>query len=101
VAFVFRIFDSVKQLGVTPRPSAILRRTAAANLDEARIEHTRFGIGETLDLDRVFPSVAEVIEIDELPGADIFENVVELRLARIQEVANPIRIGIGSPARIS
>ncbi len=55
MAFVFRIFDSVKQLGVTPRPSAIFRRTAAANLDEARIEHTRFGIGETLDLDRVFP----------------------------------------------
>ena len=106
MAFVFRIFDSVKQLGVTPRPSAILRRTAAANLDEARIEHTGFGIGETLDLDRVLPSVAEVVEIDELPGADIFENVVELSLARIKEVANPIRIGIGrakptSPARIS
>ena len=48
--------------------------------EEARIKHTRFGIGETLDLDRVLPSVAEVIEIDELPGADIFENVVELRL---------------------
>jgi hypothetical protein len=102
VAFVLGIFDGLEQFTITPRPAAVLRRTAAAHLGKARIKYTRFWIGETLDLDGVFPSVTEVIEIDELLRADVFEDVVKLSLARIKEVAGPIRVGIGrAPADVA
>jgi hypothetical protein len=42
----------------------------------------------------VLPAIAEVIDIDELLRADIFEDVVEPGFARVEEVAGPISIGI-------
>ena len=81
VAFVLGISDGLEQFTITPRPAAVLWRTAAAHLGKARIKCARFWIGETLDLDGVLPSVTEVIDIDELLRAD-----VKLSLARIKEV---------------
>ena len=105
-AFVLGICDGVEQFGITKGTAAVLRRTAAAHLDEARIEHAGFGIDEAFDRDRVLPSVAEIVEIDEFLPADVFEDVVEASFACIKEVAGPIRIGSGalkptSSARIS
>src|SRR5437870_375965 len=52
-------------------------------------------IGEALDFDRMLPTVAEVVEILQRLGADVFKHIVELVLTRIEEVAHSIATGIG------
>lgn len=95
VAFVLGICDGFDQFCITKGTAAVFRRTAAAHLDQARIQHAGFRIGEAFDLDGVLPSVAEVVEIEQFLGADVFEEVVEASFSCIKEITNPIRIGIG------
>jgi putative heme iron utilization protein len=52
-------------------------RAASCNVDQARIKNTGFRLEEALDLDRVPPAIAKVIEISQRLCADIFEDVVE------------------------
>ncbi len=102
VALVLWIGNSFEHFGVAPRAATVLGRTAAADFNQARIERTRRGVGEAFDFDRVLPAIAEVIEIDELLCADIFEDVVEPGFAGVEEVAGPISIGIWrTPADIT
>ena len=55
-----------------------------------------------LDLDRVLPAVAEVVEIRELLCADVFKDVAEPGFAGVEEVAGPISIGMGrTPADVA
>jgi len=63
VAFVLQIGDRLEEVGVSPRPAAILGRAAPDRLDQARVLNARLGVEDTLDLDRVFPAVAEVVEM--------------------------------------
>ena len=65
----------------------------ALGFDQTRIKDARFAIDQALDLDRVFPAVAEVIEILQRLGTDVFEHLAEPSFASIDEVAGPIRIG--------
>jgi len=56
---------------------------------------------EALDLDRVLPAVAEVIEIDKLLRSDVFEDVAESGLARIEEVVGPMIRTRRAPADVA
>lgn len=62
VAFVGGVLDGFEEFGITPGAATILGRTAATDFDQTRIEYAWLGIDEALDLDRVLPAVAEVIE---------------------------------------
>ena len=63
VALMFGVFDGLDQLSVAPGTAALLRRAAAADFGQARVDYAGFRICEPLDLDRMLPAVAEVIEI--------------------------------------
>ena len=52
----------------SPRAAAVFERAADADLDQARIEQSELGVGEALDLDRVIPAVAEVVEVGQRPN---------------------------------
>src|SRR6185312_11129587 len=87
---------------IAPRSAAVLGRATSADLGQPRIKHAWLGIAEPLDLDRVLPAIAEVVEVDELLCSDIFENVGEPGLARIEEVTFPAGKRIGrAPANIA
>src|SRR4249920_164102 len=102
VAFVLGILDGLEEFGIAPGAASIFWRAATADLDQARVEHAWLGIGEMLDLDRVLPTVAEVIEVRQRLCADVFENVAEPSLAGVDEVAGPIGVGIGrAPADVA
>ncbi len=94
MAFVRGVVDRFQQFGIAPRAADIFRRATAAGLDQARIELARLWIDETLDLDRVLPTVAEVVKVAQLLRADILEHLVEPRLAGIEEVTGPAGIGV-------
>ena len=94
MALVAGIGDGLEELAIAPRTTDVLGRAVALGFDETRIKDARFAIDQALDLDRVFPAVAEVIEILQRPRADVFDDVGEPRLAGIDEVAGPVRIGI-------
>ena len=96
------VLDGGEEFSVAPGTAAVFRRAAAGDVDQARIEYARLGIGELLDLDRVLPAVAEVIKVHQLLRADVFEDVAEPRLAGVEKVGGPIRIGIGrAPADVA
>jgi hypothetical protein len=102
VALVLWIGNSFEHFGVAPWAATVLERTAAADFNQARIERTRRGVGEAFDFDRVLPAIAEVVEIDELLCADIFEDVVEPGFAGVEEVTGRISIGVWrTPADIT
>jgi hypothetical protein len=83
VTLVLGVSDGLDQFDIAPGSAAVFGRTAADDFDQAPIEHTRCGIGEALDLDRVLPAIAEVLEIHEGLCADVLEDVAEPSLARI------------------
>ena len=51
------VFDGLDQLSVAPGTAAILRRAAAADFGQARVDHAGFRICEPLDLDRMLPDL--------------------------------------------
>ncbi len=81
---MFGVVDRFEKFSIAPGAADILGRAASCNVDQARIENTGFRVEEALDLDRVLPAVAKVIEISQRLCADIFENVVETGLARVE-----------------
>jgi len=52
-----------------------------------------------LDLDRVLPAIAEVVEVVQRLGAEILKHIDEPRLARIERAFVPIGIG-NAPADV-
>jgi hypothetical protein len=89
MALVFGIGDGFEELAMAPRTADVFLRATALGFDQARIKNARFRIDQTFDLDRVFPTVAEVIEILQRLRSDIFEHVAESGLACIEKVAGP------------
>jgi hypothetical protein len=63
MALVAGIDDGLEELAIAPRTTDVLGRAVALGFDQTRIKDARFAIDQALDLDRVFPAVAEVIEI--------------------------------------
>jgi hypothetical protein len=63
------IDDGLEELGIAPGPADVFGRTAALGVDQAGIGETRCWIADALDLDRMFPAIAEVVEIFEGLGA--------------------------------
>lgn len=64
MALVFGVLDGLDEFEIAEGAAAILGRTVTADLDQAWIALAWLRIDETLDLDRVLPGVAEVIEVD-------------------------------------
>src|SRR4051812_27117611 len=89
IALVLRVLDGFEKLAIAPWPAAVFGRAAAANVDQTRIEHSRLGIDEALDFDRVLPAIAEVVHVAQLFRADILKHFIEPGLARIEEVIRP------------
>ena len=95
VALMFGVFDGLDQLSVAGGTAAILRRAAAADFGQARVDHAGFRICKPLDLDRMLPAVAEVIEILQRLCPEVFEHVAKPGLAGVEKVVAPIYVGIG------
>jgi hypothetical protein len=86
MSLMSRILDGGEEFSVTPGATAVFGRATAGDFDEARIELSRRGIGEVLDLDCVLPTVTEVINVHQLLRADIFKDVAEPRLAGVADI---------------
>ena len=66
------IGDRFEELVVTPGTADILGRTTRGRFDPARIRNAFRGFGNALDADRMFPAVAEIVEVFERANADVF-----------------------------
>src|SRR5215471_5528319 len=97
---VVRISDCVEEVVVSPGAADILRRATSGCGDQARIGHAWDGISDALDADRMLPAVAEVVEVFERSGADVFQRVDEAGLAGIERSVAEVRIG-PAPAYIT
>jgi hypothetical protein len=73
MAHVLGVSDGFEELSVAPGTADVFGRTASRDVDQARVCDTRHGIGDMLDLDRVLPAVAEVVEIFEGLHVDVFK----------------------------
>ena len=47
MAFVLRVLDGLKELGIAPGAAAVCGRAAAVDLDQARIDDSGFGVGQS------------------------------------------------------
>ena len=80
MALVAGIFKRFEHLAITPRAADVFGRTAAGRLDQARIEDVGFGERDALDLDRVLPAVAVVVEITQRLGPASSSTSIRLAL---------------------
>lgn len=87
MTFVFWILDGFEEFSIAPWAAAVFGRTAAARVDQARIDDAGYRVEEALDFDRVVPAITKVVEISHRLGADVFDHLVEASLAGIEEVA--------------
>ena len=65
MTFMAGVADCFDEFGITPGAADIFRRAASAYLNQARIAYAGLRIGEPLDLERVFPAIAEVVEVSQ------------------------------------
>src|SRR5262245_59822956 len=73
VALVLRVGDGFQKFGITRWPTDIFRRTAAGGLKQTRIELARSSGVDALDLDRVLPAIAKVVDVSKPFDARIFD----------------------------
>ena len=59
MALVSWIDDGLEELGIAPGSADVFGRAAALGLDQAGIGETRCWIADALDLERMFPAIAE------------------------------------------
>lgn len=91
MALVLGVGDGLEELGISPGAADVFGRAASDSLDQARIGDTGSGSKQTLDLDRVLPAIAKILEVLERFGADIFKHVVETGLARVERtISTPV-----------
>ena len=100
MALVLRVGDRREELGIAPRSADVLGRAAPCGVDQERVDEAGHGIRDALDLDRVFPAVAEVVEVFQRLRAGILEDVEETRLAGIERAFSPVRVG-HAPAHVA
>ncbi len=84
MALVSWIDDGLEELGIAPGSANVFGRAAALGLDQAGIGETRCWIADALDLDRMFPAIAEVVEIFEGLGAGVLEQLEQACLGRLE-----------------
>lgn len=92
--FVAVVSDDPEELGIAVGAANILGRTATGCVKEKRVDEARDCGFELLDLDRVRPSVAEVIEVLEREGLVLVDCLGEVRGAGISAIG--LSIGIGT-----
>src|SRR5262245_37048898 len=100
VALVLRVGEGLQKLGITRWPTDIFRRTAAGGVNETRIELARSSGVDALDLDRVLPAVAKVVDVSKPFDARFFDHREQRCLAGIERPVVPVRIG-NAPADIA
>ncbi len=93
MALVFLVADRLQHFSIAPGAADILGRASPARLDQPRVKGAGFVFDETLDLDRVLPAVAEVVEITKSLDARVFENVEELGLSGVERSTGSVGIG--------
>ena len=91
MAQVLGVSDGFEEFCVAPGTADVFGRTATCGVDQARVCGTRRGIGDVLDLDRVLPAVAKVVEIFERLHADVLD-IDEAGLARIERATAPVGV---------
>ena len=88
------VIDRLEEVGIAPGTADVFGRTTPCSLNQARVSKAGHGISNALDLDRVLPAVAKVVEVSERFCADILEHVDEACLARVERAVAPIGVGI-------
>ena len=63
VLLVIGISDRIEEVAISPGSADILWWAAPGCFDKARVGDARHGISDTLDADRVFPAVSEVVKV--------------------------------------
>ena len=79
MALVSWIADGLEELGIAPGSADVFGRTAALGVDQAGIGKPRCWIADALDLDRMFPAIAEVVELFEGLGAGVLDQLEQVR----------------------
>ncbi len=74
VALVLRVRDRLEEIGIPPGTADVFGWTAPPGFGQARVCEARHRLGDALDLDRVLPAVAEIVEVLERLRADLFED---------------------------
>jgi hypothetical protein len=100
MAFVLGVRQRLEHLGIAPWTADIFGRATSGRLKQARIGYGRIRGGQTLNLDRVLPAVAEVIKIAQRLRPGVFEHVDEGDFAGIERPVGPVGIG-NAPADIA
>src|SRR5258708_38725661 len=94
MTLVLWVVDRLEEVGIAPGTADVFGGTAPCSLDQARVRNAGHGIGNALDLDRVLPAIAKIVEVSERLCANILEHVDEACLARVERAVAPIGVGI-------
>ena len=87
-----RVVDGVQELGVAPRAAHVLGRAAPDGVEQNRVGRAGHRVGDALDLDRMLPAVAEVVEVFERLRAGILKHVDEAGLLGVERAITELRV---------
>jgi hypothetical protein len=90
-AVVVRIGVRFEELAVAPGATDVLGRATAGCFDQAWVRDPGLRISGPLDADRVFPAIAEVVEVFERLEAGVLDDVSEAGLAGVEWAAIEVR----------
>jgi len=97
--FVVRIGDRFEELAVVPGATDVLGRTAAGCFGQAWVRDPELRVSDPLDADRVFPAIAEVVEVFETPDTGVLDDSAG-RALRASSGPSP-KSGSGMPQPMS
>lgn len=95
--FVVRIGDRFEELAVAPGATDVLGRTAAGCFDQAWVRDPGLRVSDPRDADRVFPAIAEVVEVFETPDTGVLDNIREAGLAGVEWAVAEVRVWNAQP----
>ena len=81
--FVAGIFESLQEILIAGRTADIFWRAATGPFEEDRIDEAGDGGRDLLDLDRVLPAIAKIVEVLERLYAGIGKRSAQARMARV------------------
>src|SRR5262245_48308625 len=100
VALVLRVGGGFQEFSIARWPTDIFRPTAAGGVKQTRIELTGQSSADALDLDRVLPAVAKIVDVSKPFGAGILDSGEQRRLVGIERPVAPAGIA-NAPADIA
>lgn len=90
---VIAIGEDLEELGIAIGPADVLGRTAAGSVQEKRIAEAGYAGFDLLDLNRMRPSISEIVEVLDRKRVAGFDRPVEAHVAGVDATMLPVGIG--------